>query len=166
MFQIGGINNFLKRPFWRFAVMSDHRTKLPDGIDGHRAVSIVTVKFVTRLVAQYDTSSVALVFESSERGDELVERDFDLAHMELFDKGGKRVEVDGYFMDKTSMESGLEVADLVAHTASRQRRHQLAGNAGPTKDFKEMYWHSPIPPAFMSINMVQLNELALEDKAD
>jgi hypothetical protein len=24
-----------------------------------------------------------------------------------------------------------------------------------------MYWHSPIPPAFMAINSVELNELAL-----
>lgn len=30
-----------------------------------------------------------------------------------------------------------------------------------TKDFEQMYWHSPIPPAFMAIDSVVLNELFL-----
>src|SRR5262245_60657052 len=30
--QISAISRFLKQPFWRFAVMSDVRTTLPDGI--------------------------------------------------------------------------------------------------------------------------------------
>ena len=143
--QIQAINRFLQSPFWRFAVMSDSRTQLPSGMDGHKAISLVTVKFVTRLVAAMrDIDTVALVFEGSERGDTLVKRDFDLASMALFDNRGRRLTVDGYFMPKKSMEAGLEVADLVAHTAGRQRRHQLAGRAGVTKDFQQMYWHSPI----------------------
>ncbi len=162
--QITGINRFLKRPFWRFAVMSDERTKLPPGIDGHRAVSLVTVKFVTRLAANYENvTTIALVFEASGRGDELVKRDFDLANMNLVNGAGKRIEVDGYFMEKRYMEPGLEVADLIAHTAGRQRRHQIADKEGVAKDFEQMFWHSPIPPAFMSIDTVQLNELAVED---
>ncbi len=162
--QITAINRFLQRPFWRFAVMSDKRTELPPGIDGHKAVSLVTVKFVTKLVATYESvDSVALVFEASERGDELVKRDFDLATMNLANGSGRRIEVDGYFMPKASMEPGLELADLVAHTAGRQRRHQIAGREGVAKDFQQMYWHSPIPPAFMSIDTVQLNELAIGD---
>ena len=162
--QITGISRFLKRPFWRFAVMSDERTKLPPGIDGHKAVSLVTVKFVTRLVANYENvTTIALVFEASGRGDELVRRDFNLANMNLVNGSGKRIEVDGYFMEKKYMEPGLEVADLIAHTAGRQRRHQIADKEGVAKDFEQMFWHSPIPPAFMSIDNVQLNELAVED---
>jgi Protein of unknown function (DUF3800) len=161
--QISAINRFLRQPFWRFAVMSDAKTALPPGIDGHRAVSLLTVRFVTRLVAKYDVKVVALVFESSERGDELVQRDFDLASMQLFNRAGVRVVVDGYFMDKACMEAGLEIADLVAHTAGRQRRHELAGKPGHAKDFQQMYWHSPIPPAFMSINTVELREMAIPE---
>lgn len=56
---------------------------------------------------------------------------------------------------------GLEVADLIVHTAGRQRRFQMAGNEGVVKDFEQTYWHSPIPPAFMSIDTVHLNELAI-----
>jgi hypothetical protein len=162
--QITAINRFLQRPFWRFAVMSDKRTALPPRIDGHKAVSLVTVKFVTRLVATYgNVDTMALIFEASERGDELVRRDFDLATMSLVNASGRSIEVDGYFMPKKSMEPGLELADLIAHTAGRQRRHQMAGKEGVAKDFEQMYWHSPIPPAFMAIDTVRLNELAIED---
>lgn len=157
--QIGALNRFLRRKFWRFAVMSDSRSKYPDGVDGHMAVSMVTIKFVTRLVAAYDTPSVAVIFESSERGDELVKRDFNLAQMRLSNSRGATVDVGGYFIEKRYMEPGLEIADLIAHTAGRQRRHQIAGKVGVTKDFEQMYWHSPIPPAFMSIDMVAVNEL-------
>lgn len=162
MAQIAAINRFLQQPFWRFAAMSDARTKLPPGIDGHRAISLVTVRFIERVVATYDDlAEVVLIFEASGRGDELVKRDFDLAGMNLVSRGGRRIAVEGCFMDKKSMEPGLEIADLVAHTAGRQRRHQIKGKAGVTKDFEQMYWHSPIPPAFMAIDTVQLNELAL-----
>ncbi len=162
MRQIRRINHFLKRPFWRFAAMSDIHTALPEGIDGHRAISSVTVNFVKRLAATFPhISMVALVFESSERGDKLVQRDFDLARMDLVNETGRRIEVDGCFMPKASMEAGLEIADLVAHTAGRQRRHQLLGKGGATKDFEAMYWHSPIPPAFMSVDNVQLTELEI-----
>lgn len=167
MAQISAINRFLQQPFWRFAAMSDERTELPPGIDGHKAISLVTVRFNERLVASYDDlANVVLIFEASKRGDDLVRRDFDLAQMNLVTGAGRRFEVEGCFMDKTGMEPGLEVADLVAHTAGRQRRHQLTGKEGATKDFQQMYWHSPIPPAFMSINTVELNELALADNPE
>lgn len=160
--QITAINRFLQLPFWRFAIMSDSRTTLPPGIDGHRAVSLVTVKFVTNVVAMHDVDAVTLVFEASDRGNKLVERDFDLWNLQLKNIEGRRVEVNGYFMEKKNMEPGVEVADLVAHTAGRQRRHQIAEKSGVTKDFQQMFWHSPIPPAFMSIDTVQLKELAVD----
>ena len=161
MAQINAINRFLQQKFWRFAVMSDSSTVLPSGIDGHRAVSLVTIQFITRLASEFDIDTVALVFEDSDRGNTLVERDFDLANMKLVNRQGRRIVVDGYFMKKAECEAGLEVADLVAHTTGHQRRHQIAGRSGPTKDFEKMYWHSPIPPAFMSINSVDITELAL-----
>lgn len=162
--QINGINRFLKQPFWRFATMSDSRTKLPDGIDGHRAISLVTINFIRRLVATYgEATDVALVFEASGRGDKLVERDFDLANMNLVNGAGKLLEVEGCFIEKKYIEPGLEVADLIVHTAGRQRRHQIAGKQGAVMDFQQTYWHSPIPPAFMSIDTVQLTELAMKE---
>lgn len=125
--QISGINSFVARPFWRFAVMLDARTALPDGVDAHRAISLVTRAYVARAVAKADVDVVALIFEGSDRGETLVRRDFDLATMGLRNVSGRPVEVDGVFMRKELMEPGLEVADLIAHTAGRQRRHELRG---------------------------------------
>ena len=61
-------------------------------------------------------------------------------------------------MPKTSMEPGLEVADLIGHTAGRQRRHELSGKPGHLKDFQQTYWHSPIPPEFRAITTVEITQ--------
>jgi hypothetical protein len=154
--QMTGINAFLARPFWRFATMCDSRTELPAGIDAHKAISLVTIGYFARLVSACDVDVVALIFEGSDRGDSLVTRDYDLASMDLKNVRGRHVEVEGCFMSKGSMEPGLEVADLIAHTAGRQRRHDIAGKPGHTKDFQHTYWHSPIPPEFIAITAVEI----------
>ena len=58
--------------------------------------------------------------------------------MEIKDRSGRLIEVDGYFMEKKWMESGLGVANLVAHSAGRQRRYQLRGKTGTLPDFEAM----------------------------
>jgi hypothetical protein len=74
--QIGGINEFMARPFWRFATMCDARTEFPEGVDAHRAISLVTIQYFARLVAKCDVDVVGLIFEGSERGDSFVKRDY------------------------------------------------------------------------------------------
>lgn len=165
MRQIGGINSFVALPFWRFAVMLDARTELPDGVDPHKAVSLVTGLYLSRVAANSDVDVVALIFEASSRGDSLVQRDFDLAAMDFCNVSGKRVEVEGCFMPKHSMEPGLEVADLIAHTAGRQRRHELRGKTGHVQDFKQTYWHSPIPPEFIAISSVEVSAAVKASRA-
>ena len=155
-YQITGINAFMAQPFWRFAAMCDTRTELPAEVDGHKAISLVTINYIARHVAQCDVDVLALIFESSNRGDSLVQRDFDLASMDVRNIRGRRVEVEGCFMPKSSVEPGLEVADLIAHTAGRQRRHEIAGKLGHTKDFQATYWHSPIPPEFIAISSIEI----------
>ena len=154
MHQISGINTFIALPFWRFATMCNSRTELPAEIDAHKAISLVTINYFARHVAQCDVDVLALIFEASDRGNSLVMRDYGLASLKNI--RGRDVEVEGCFMPKASMEPGLEVADLIVHTAGRQRRHELAGKSGHTKDFQQTYWHSPIPPEFIAITTVEI----------
>jgi hypothetical protein len=156
MHQITGINAFMALPFWRFATLCDSRTELPIGIDAHKAISLVTINYFARHVSQCDVDLVALIFEGSDRGDNLVRRDYNLANMDLTNVRGRHVEIEGCFMPKGAMEPGLEVADLIVHTAGRQRRHEIAGKTGHTKDFQQTYWHSPIPPHFIAISAIEI----------
>jgi hypothetical protein len=156
MYQITGINTFLSLPFLRFAAMCDLRTELPIGIDAHKAISLISMHYISRFVSQCDVDVVALIFEASSRGDTLVRRDYDLATMDLRNLRGNRIEVEGCFMPKASMEPGLEVADLIVHTAGRQRRHELAGKPSHTKDFRHTYWQSPIPPEYMAVTDIRI----------
>jgi hypothetical protein len=136
MRQIQGINSFMALPFWRFAAMCASRTELPPGIDAYKAISLVTVSYFARAVSRMDVDVVALIFKASTRGDTLVKRDYDLASMDLRNMWGRPVCVEGCFMPKSAMEPGLEVADLVAHTAGRQRRHEISGKPGHAPDFR------------------------------
>jgi hypothetical protein len=145
-------------PFWRFAAMSDSRRELPAGVDAHRAISLVTKLYFSRLVAKHDVDVVALIFEASERGDTLVNGDYELARIDFRNMWGRQVEVEGCFMPKASQEPGLEVADLIAHTSARQRRHEIGGRSGHTKDFQQTYWHSQIPPEFTAITAAEISD--------
>jgi hypothetical protein len=154
MRQIHGINNFMARPFWRFATMCDARTDLPPGIDAHKAISLVTIQYFSRLVAKLDVDVVALIFEGSERGDSLVQRDYELAPIDFRNVWGRRVEVEGCLMPKSSLEPGRPDRAHCGKAASPRDRWK----AGSYKDFEKTYWHSHIPPEFTAITSVEISE--------
>ena len=139
-------NTFIARPFWRFATMCDFKTELPAGVDAHKAISLVTMSYFARQVSRCDVDVVALIFEGSDRGDSLVRHDYDLATMDLKNMWGRRVEVEGCFMSKGSIEPGLEVADVIAHTAGRQRRHEMLETLRTAEPCLELHsWHTTSP---------------------
>jgi hypothetical protein len=137
--QINAINRFVALPFERYAAVAHRETSRPDDVDGHLAVSMVMTNFIIKFVAKHDAPSVALVFEASERGNSLVERDFHFAPGTLVNSRGKPVDYDGYFMPKASMEPGLEIADLIVHTAGRQERRRRAGQTTFNLDFTSVF---------------------------
>jgi hypothetical protein len=137
--QILAINRFVSGRFHRFAVMANRTTSLPDDIDGHRAVSLMVRNFVVNLVAQQKVNSLELVFESSERGDTLVERDFQFPEGALVNSSGRVIDFNGYFIPKVAMEPGVEIADLIAHTAGRQERKRRAGEEAFAPDFQQVF---------------------------
>jgi len=151
MHQIAGINSFMRRPFWRFAAICESNTMLPDEMDAHRATSILTIEYISRYLSTLSISDVRLYFEGSSRGDKLVQRDFSLEKHNFRNKDGRFIQVECYFMKKSSLEPGLEVADLIAHTVGRQRRHEINAKLGHLPDFQQTFWNCRIPPEFMAI---------------
>ncbi|MGF1623946.1 MAG: DUF3800 domain-containing protein [Alphaproteobacteria bacterium] len=125
MGQIGAINRFVKNPFFRFAAISSIDTKRPTAMDSHSAVAIATIMKVRNIIARSDVDHVNLIFEDRERSRRLIERDFDpnnLDDQRFLNARGAVMKFDCHFMRKDSNTPGLEVADLIVHTAGRQER--------------------------------------------
>ena len=120
--KIEAINQFVKSRFHRFFTFNHLETNRPKALDGHKTVSITLIQKIQVIVRESMIDSVALIFESSERGNSLVERDVNLNAIKMINFYGQEVKTNGYFIDKKSMTAGLEIADLIVHTAGRQAR--------------------------------------------
>jgi hypothetical protein len=143
-FQIDGINSFVKQPFFRFAAVTSIETKKPHDMDAHKAVTLATIIRLQNIVGRTDAVSVDLVFEDTDRNRELIVRDFNpnyLDAMRIVNARSVKVEFNGYFLSKESCTPGLEVADLVVHTAGRQERLKRAHSPGRRfqPDFIELF---------------------------
>lgn len=123
--QITGINRFVKNPFYRFAGITSIDTERPNDMDGHKAAATALVLHIKKLVGRNEAEAVDLVFEDTERNKELVERDFNPNYLDaqnFKNISGRGVSFNCYFLSKASNTPGLEVADLIVHTAGRQER--------------------------------------------
>jgi len=98
--QIHAINSFLKGKFYRFFSMDHLNSNRPKSIDGHQTVSWTFQERLRKIARKLDIDSVVLIFESSSRANRLVERDFVLENLNIINKQGEKVEVDGCFMEK------------------------------------------------------------------
>ena len=137
--QIESINQLARHGFYRFGVTTNSKIEFPSEIDGHAVVSGGLGNLLRRVAAACNPSSVAVVFEVSERTNRFVERDFVLDNLGMYDLFGREVSVDGYFCRKQLRIPGLELADLVAHTAGDNQRHALRGKEGVPLSFRELF---------------------------
>lgn len=137
-YQISGINSFVKNRFFRFAAITSIDTKRPDNMNAHKAVSVASIIKIKNIIAQSDIDSVDLVFEETQRNRNLIIQDFNPNYLDSFDIrniNNSPVEFNGYFIPKSSCVEGLEVADLIIHTAGRQER--LKHKSNTSKKFQE-----------------------------
>jgi hypothetical protein len=137
--QIESINQLARHGFFRFGVTTHSKIIFPSEVDGHAVVSAGLANFLRRVVASCNPSSVMIVFEDSKRTNKFVERDFILENLWMYDLFGHEVSVDGYFCKKQLRIPGLELADLVVHTAGDNQRHALRGKGGVPLSFKELF---------------------------
>jgi Protein of unknown function (DUF3800) len=137
--QIEAINQFARHGFYRFGITTHGGTERPENVDGHQVVSMALANLVQKIAATSMPTSVAFIFEDSNRSNKLVRRDFHLENLSMCDLFGYDVPVDGFFMPKSARSPGLELADLIAHTAGDNQRHALWNRPGFPKSFQELF---------------------------
>lgn len=123
---------FHAQPFARLGAIISFKTALVDGLGPVPTIAKVLQERIREIAARTAFNSLALIFESSQRADRLIEaafKDFGL------EEGGKLLPVDCYFMRKDIGEPALEVADFVMHAVGRQARQNLKKRGDFVPDF-------------------------------
>lgn len=146
---------FRQGRFARLGAIVSVDTALTDEIGPLPTIAIVLKQRIIDIAKWSSFRSVAVIFESSERADPLVEKAFqDFA----FEEGGTPIPVDCYFMRKREGEPGLEVADFVMHAIGRQARKNLVNRGGFALDFAAVF-HGIDPKlvSFMEVSAVVQN---------
>jgi hypothetical protein len=134
---------FTSRAFARFGVAVSRKTNF--NVDMHAMASVMGMlkKHIARIVEHSQCSAVALIFESSQRGDPLVQQHF--GELGLIEEG-RRVPTEHCFMPKSAREPVLEIADFVASASGSQARFYHRGKAGSfAKDYQAVFHQHPPP---------------------
>jgi hypothetical protein len=97
---------------------------------------------VDRFVSTIRCNTVAVIFESSDRGDPLAKRHFG----ELTLQQGYHIPpTEHRFMPKSAHEPGLEIAHFIANAAGGQARHRHRGKQGFAKNYEAVFHQFPPP---------------------
>jgi Protein of unknown function (DUF3800) len=133
--QMEAIGRFFEtKAFSRFASIMKITTIIPDEMIPYQPISGSLMKRVEEIASFYERRSFTIVFESSQRGDTLTARHF--GHFQFYESGGQEIPVEWFHMPKSLHESGLEVADFIAHTSGKQVYDRLSGKKRWRKDFE------------------------------
>lgn len=120
--QIDALNHmFLKFNFARFAVTLGDKTILKNELESFQIVSASLWEHILNVAKYFRFSSLAIIFEDSQRGNPLFQKHFSQKKIYL-GKEKKEIEIMFCIMAKNTLEAGLEIADFVIHTAGRQAR--------------------------------------------
>ena len=142
----------------RFAAVIRFNSFLSPTLSPYQIITAVMFNMIGKVANAYPLDSLALIFESSERGDPLVQRWF--STMRADDGHGKPLHVDFAFMDKARRDPGLEVADCIINTAGRHVRHHVrTGQRQPNELYSAVFNSVPRPLVqFIDIEGALINE--------
>jgi Protein of unknown function (DUF3800) len=143
---------FQRGRFARLGAIVSVETAFADELSAIETVAMVLNKRISDIARWTRFRSIAVIFESSERADPLIEKAFQNI---AFEEDGKRLPVDCYFMRKREGEPGLEVADFIMHAIGRQARHNLTKRGTFVPDFAAVF-HGIDPKlvSFMEVSSV------------
>jgi len=143
---------FRVNPFARLGGIVSFKSQLSDHLDSIRTIADVLKERIRQTASHTPCGSVAIIFESSDRADRLIEAAFQDFGLE---EDGKPIPVECYFMRKELGEPSLEVADFIMHAVGRQARRNLTERGVFVPDFQCVF-HSLAPTltSFMEIDSV------------
>ena len=123
---------FHAQPFARFGAIISFKTALADELAPVPTIAKVLQERIRELASRTSFTSIAIIFESSQRADRLIEAAFQDFGLE---ECGKPIPVECYFMRKEIGNPALEVADFVMHAVGRQARQNLKKRGEFAPDF-------------------------------
>jgi hypothetical protein len=131
--QIKGLCNYFQaNKFFRLYEIIKSTTPFPKDLVPYQIIAMGLLERIREIATMCPLDSIAMIFESSERADNLIGKYFSAYQFEI---DGKAISFDRYRMLKTSKEAGLEVADFIIHTAGAQVRARMNNNSAQRKDY-------------------------------
>jgi hypothetical protein len=146
---------FRVQPFARFGAIISTDTTLAGELGPVPTIAKTLQTQITNIARWTPFNSLAVIFESSQRADRLIEEAFQGFALE---EGGKPIPVECYFMQKKYADPALEVADFIMHTVGRQVRQNLKKRGDFVPDFCAVF-HSVDRKltSFMEVDAVSKN---------
>lgn len=131
---------FRTQPFARLAAICSRTTDFagiePPERQAVRSVSLAFMKRIEHVAKWMAFTSIAVVFESSNRANALIEQEF-VHHGFMLDD--QPVPIEFCFMPKSAGEPALEVSDFIMHAVGRQVRHRIHRKTGLVPDFRAVF---------------------------
>lgn len=149
--QFGTLKTFFAgRGFFRVAVSTTKAATYPDHLHSMQPVVELLRKYIAQIAALAPCSSVAVIFESSQRLDPLLQSYFGALELS---EGGQTIPVEHCLCAKASGEIGLEIADFVVSAVGSQTRRALRGETGSAKDFQDVF--QTVPAALVRFGLIE-----------
>jgi hypothetical protein len=147
---LGAVSRFFARPsIARVAVAATAQTKFH--VDMHTVAPVLGMlkAQIARVAARVPCTALALIFESSQRGDPLIMEHFGELQLPTT---GKALPTEHCLMPKIAKEPGLEIADFIVNAAGSQARRQLRGTPGRARDYEAVFHQ--LPPAYAEFFLI------------
>jgi hypothetical protein len=117
------------------------------------AIAAVLKNRILQIAKWTSFRELKVIFESSERADNLIEEAFGEFAIE---ESSRPIPTECYFMPKAAGEPALEVADFIMHAVGRQARRILNRQGGFARDFEAVFHERPTKLVnFMHVTKVE-----------
>jgi len=165
--QLGALGDFFKSElFTRVVAVASSKTNFPDGHPPFELIALSLLKRIERTALRVPITSIALLVESSTRGNSLANRylgHFDTTQIE-FSRPTVSAPVHRYFLQKSFHEPGLEIADFIMNAVGGHARSRLKDpSSPPRKDFAAVMYSVPSTAVeYINITNAELTRVTLD----